>query len=71
MSPYTVAVEFRDASWLAPDNEDAVFHILCKHQIPYVCADETQNKTGSIAFVPAVTARSLISDFTDEACFGI
>jgi uncharacterized protein YecE (DUF72 family) len=57
MSPYTVAVEFRDASWLAPDNEDATFHFLRKHQIPYVCADEAQSKKGSITFVPAVTAK--------------
>lgn len=69
MSPYTVAVEFRDASWLAPDNEDAVFHILCKHQIPYVCADETQNKTGSIAFVPAVTAKIAYIRFHGRSLF--
>ncbi len=57
MNPYPIAVEFRDASWLAADNQETVFHVLRKHQIPYVCVDETQSKTGSIPFVPAVTSR--------------
>ena len=69
MSPYTIAVEFRDASWLSPDNEEAVFHFLRKHQIPYVCADETQSKTGSIAFVPAVTAKIAYVRFHGRSLF--
>lgn len=69
MNPYTIAVEFRDASWLAPDNQETVFHFLRKHQIPHVCADEAQSQTGSIAFVPAVTARIAYVRFHGRSLF--
>jgi len=56
MGGLTIAVEFRHGSWLIPEHQESVFHLMRKYQITYVTADEPQY--GSLAtapFVPALT----------------
>jgi len=56
MAGLNIAVEFRHGSWLTPEHQDSVFHLLRKYQITYVTADEPQyGSLATVPFVPAVT----------------
>jgi uncharacterized protein YecE (DUF72 family) len=56
MGGLKIAVEFRHGSWLTPEHQDSVFHLLRKYQITYVTADEPQyGSLATVPFVPAVT----------------
>jgi uncharacterized protein YecE (DUF72 family) len=56
MSGLNLAVEFRHGSWLTTEHQDSVFHLLRKHRITYVTADEPQyGSLATVPFIPAVT----------------
>ncbi len=55
MAPRKVCVEFRNATWLAGDNQHETFEFLAAHRLPYVCVDMPQGYHYSIPPVLAVT----------------
>jgi uncharacterized protein YecE (DUF72 family) len=53
---HRLAVEFRNAAWLAPDRRDRTFAMLRDLSASYVCVDEPQGFASSVPPVTAVTA---------------
>ncbi|MGH2354735.1 MAG: DUF72 domain-containing protein [Chloroflexota bacterium] len=52
---HRLAVEFRNASWLAGENAQETFRLLNDLGLTYVCVDEPQGFTSSVPPVTAVT----------------
>ena len=56
VAPWRVAVEFRNRTWMSPDNQEETLKFLSSRHLPYVCVDMPQGYPGSIP--PVVTATS-------------
>jgi uncharacterized protein YecE (DUF72 family) len=54
-APRRVCVEFRNHTWMTPDNQRETLDFLADHQLPYVCVDMPQGHRDSI---PPVLAAS-------------
>jgi uncharacterized protein YecE (DUF72 family) len=59
VAPRRVCVEFRNKTWMTPDNQSETLDFLAAHQLPYVCVDMPQGYRDSIPPVLAVTASDL------------
>ena len=55
-APRRVCVEFRNHTWMTPDNQRETLDFLAGHQLPYVCVDMPQGYRDSIPPVLAATA---------------
>jgi uncharacterized protein YecE (DUF72 family) len=55
-APYKIAVEFRNKTWMSPDNQRETLEFLEGHGLPYVCVDMPQGFVSSIPPVVAATA---------------
>ena len=55
-APRRVCVEFRNHTWMTPDNQRETLDFLAAHQLPYVCVDMPQGHRDSIPPVLAATA---------------
>jgi len=58
-APRRVCVEFRNRTWMTPDNQKQTLEFLATHQLPYVCVDMPQGHRRSIPPVLAATASDL------------
>ncbi|MEY9862737.1 uncharacterized protein YecE (DUF72 family) [Catenulispora sp. GAS73] len=54
------AVEFRHASWLAPEQRERTWQLLRDHGAAYVCADMSQSHPGAVPPLLAVTANRAV-----------
>ncbi|HYK28896.1 MAG TPA: DUF72 domain-containing protein [Streptosporangiaceae bacterium] len=55
-APRRVCVEFRNHTWMTPDNQRETLGFLSDYQLPYVCVDMPQGHRDSIPPVLAVTS---------------
>jgi uncharacterized protein YecE (DUF72 family) len=55
-APRRVCVEFRNRTWMTPDNQRETLDFLAGHQLPYVCVDMPQGHRDSIPPVLAATS---------------
>ena len=55
-APMRICVEFRNKTWMSPDNRDETLSFLEGHGLAYVCVDMPQGFTSSIPPVVAATA---------------
>jgi len=55
-APRRVCVEFRNRTWMTPDNQEETLGFLAANQIPYVCVDMPQGYVSSIPPVLAATS---------------
>lgn len=55
-APYPICVEFRNKTWMSPDNQAETIEFLEGHGLPYVCVDMPQGFMSSIPPVTAVTS---------------
>ena len=55
-APRRVCVEFRNPTWMTPDNQRETLDFLAAHQLPYVCVDMPQGHRDSIPPVLAASA---------------
>ncbi len=55
-APRRVCVEFRNQTWMTPDNQGETLGFLSSHELPYVCVDMPQGHRDSIPPVIAATA---------------
>jgi uncharacterized protein YecE (DUF72 family) len=55
-APRRVCVEFRNQTWMTPDNQRETLDFLAAHQLPYVCVDMPQGHRDSIPPVLAATS---------------
>jgi uncharacterized protein YecE (DUF72 family) len=51
-----ICVEFRNRTWMSPDNVEETLEFLSSHDVPYVCVDMPQGYPDSIPPVLAATA---------------
>src|SRR5262249_46286059 len=58
-APRQVCIEFRNPTWMTPDNRAETLDFLAGHRLPYVCVDMPQGYRDSIPDVLAVTAGDL------------
>src|SRR6266480_577320 len=58
-APDRVCIEFRNRTWMTPDNQDETLGFLAEHRLPYVCVDMPQGHRDSIPPVLAATAPDL------------
>jgi uncharacterized protein YecE (DUF72 family) len=58
-APRRVCVEFRNRTWMTPENQEETLSFLARHQLPYVCVDMPQGYRDSIPPVVAATAPDL------------
>ena len=58
-APRRVCVEFRNHTWMTPDNQRETLDFLAAHQLPYVCVDMPQGHRDSIPPVLAATTSDL------------
>ena len=56
VAPRRVSVEFRNRTWMTPDNQKETLEFLSRHNLPYVCVDEPQGYPSSIPPVVAATS---------------
>ena len=56
VSPRRVCVEFRNHTWMTPDNKKETLEFLSAHDLPYVCVDMPQGFSNSIPPVVAATS---------------
>jgi uncharacterized protein YecE (DUF72 family) len=56
VAPRRVCIEFRNQTWMTPDNQEETLGFLSSHQLPYVCVDMPQGHRDSIPPVLGVTA---------------
>ena len=56
VAPRRVCVEFRNRTWMTPDNQRETLDFLSRHNLPYVCVDEPQGYPSSIPPVLAATS---------------
>ncbi|MFI5063623.1 MAG: DUF72 domain-containing protein [Streptosporangiales bacterium] len=59
VAPDRVCVEFRNQTWMTPDNQEETLGFLAEHGLPYVCVDMPQGYRDSIPPVVAATAPDL------------
>lgn len=55
-APIPICVEFRNKTWMSPDNQHETLQFLEGHALPYVCVDMPQGFVSSIPPVAAATA---------------
>jgi uncharacterized protein YecE (DUF72 family) len=55
-APDRVCVEFRNRTWMTPDNQEETLAFLASHRLPYVCVDMPQGYPSSIPPVLAATS---------------
>src|SRR6202167_5298274 len=55
-APRRVCIEFRNKTWMSPENQEETLGFLASHQLPYVCVDMHQGYTSSIPPVLAATS---------------
>jgi uncharacterized protein YecE (DUF72 family) len=55
-APRRVCVEFRNRTWMTPDNQKETLEFLSSRQLPYVCVDMPQGYPNSIPPVVAATS---------------
>jgi uncharacterized protein YecE (DUF72 family) len=55
-APYPICVEFRNKTWMTPENQAETLEFLEGHGLPYVCVDMPQGFTSSLPPVAAATA---------------
>ena len=58
-APRRICVEFRNRTWMTPENQEETLSFLTRHQLPYVCVDMPQGYRDSIPPVVAATAPDL------------
>ena len=58
-APDRVCVEFRNQTWMTPENQDEPLGFLTGYQLPYVCVDMPQGHRDSIPPVLAATSPGL------------
>jgi uncharacterized protein YecE (DUF72 family) len=58
-APDRVCIEFRNRTWMTPDNQDETLGFLAAHRLPYVGVDMPQGHRDSIPPVLAATAPEL------------
>lgn len=58
-APVPVTVEFRNKTWMTPENQAETLDFLTSYGIPYVCVDMPQGFTSSIPPVAAATSQDL------------
>jgi uncharacterized protein YecE (DUF72 family) len=56
VAPRLVAVEFRNRTWMTPDNQQETLEFLSSRALPYVCVDMPQDYPSSIPPVVAATS---------------
>jgi len=56
VAPRRVCVEFRNHTWMTPDNKKETLGFLSAHNLPYVCVDMPQGFSNSIPPVLAATS---------------
>jgi len=56
VAPRRVCVEFRNHTWMTPDNTKETLEFLSAHDLPYVCVDMPQGFSNSIPPVVAATS---------------
>jgi uncharacterized protein YecE (DUF72 family) len=56
VAPRRVCVEFRNKTWMTPDNREETLGFLAANQLPYVCVDMPQGYSSSIPPVLAATS---------------
>jgi uncharacterized protein YecE (DUF72 family) len=56
VAPRRVCVEFRNHTWMTPDNKKETLEFLSAHDLPYVCVDMPQGFSNSIPPVVAATS---------------
>jgi uncharacterized protein YecE (DUF72 family) len=56
VAPRRVCIEFRNETWMTPDNQKETLDFLSSHDLPYVCVDMPQGYRDSIPPVLAVTS---------------
>ena len=56
IAPDRVCVEFRNRTWMTPENQQETLQFLADHELPYVCVDMPQGYPSSIPPVMAATA---------------
>jgi uncharacterized protein YecE (DUF72 family) len=55
-APRQVCIEFRNRTWMTPDNQQETLRFLAGNELPYVCVDMPQGYPTSIPPVVAATA---------------
>src|SRR5579875_809938 len=55
-APRRVCVEFRNRTWMTPDNQQETLEFLSANRLPYVCVDMPQGYPSSIPPVVAATS---------------
>ena len=55
-APMPICVEFRNSTWMTPDNQAETIEFLEGHDLPYVCVDMPQGFKSSLPPVTAVTS---------------
>ncbi len=58
-APDRVCVEFRNRTWMTPENQQETLSFLAEHRLPYVCVDMPQGHRDSIPPVMAATTPDL------------
>jgi uncharacterized protein YecE (DUF72 family) len=56
VAPRRVSVEFRNRTWMTPENQEETLGFLAEHRLPYVCVDMPQGYPSSIPPVLAATS---------------
>jgi uncharacterized protein YecE (DUF72 family) len=56
VAPRRVSVEFRNRTWMTPENQEETLGFLAEHRLPYVCVDMPQGHPSSIPPVLAATS---------------
>jgi uncharacterized protein YecE (DUF72 family) len=56
VAPRRACVEFRNHTWMTPDNQKETLDFLAAHRLPYVCVDMPQGYPSSIPPVLAATS---------------
>jgi uncharacterized protein YecE (DUF72 family) len=59
VAPRKACVEFRNRTWMTPENQKETLGFLAAHQLPYVCVDMPQGHKDSIPPVLAATDPAL------------
>jgi len=62
-APLRVAVELRNESWFAGDNQAETLEFLHEHNLPYVCVDMPQGHRSSVPPVVAATSNLAVVRF--------
>ena len=62
-APMQICVEFRNKTWLTPDNQQETLEFLEGHGLPFVCVDMPQGFVSSVPPVVAATADLAVMRF--------